>query len=213
MEYSQLVKGFPKEPTFPELPIDLLRAIVLSHKTNDHPEYTIGNVDFNVFKGYWGTAVSFQGTQGSADLFDDLQIWKTDWYGHRVHDGFAEQAQQVKEFMDQLDYDVLIGHSLGGAIAQLYAWRDKKPAVTFGSPRVGDRKFAKAVTPYVVRVHSRGDKIAYLPPWWLNYRHSSGRVIRVGKNDHQWWELWKFFYNNNHWTEDYLEGIKDYFDL
>lgn len=194
----------------PRTSLTLLEAIEIAHETDVQAEYSVGDVQFNIRKGHWGTALAFQGTQSCADVLDNFQIWKEDWYSYRVHSGFAEQAREVEKRVSEIDYDILIGHSLGGAIAQLLAVKDKKLAVTFGAPRVGNRAFAKAVRPYHIRVHSRGDRVSYLPPWWLGYCHGDFKFVKVGKSRTAGWNFWKFWEIKDHDTDDYLQGIREY---
>lgn len=69
---------------------------------------------------------------------------------------------------------VLLGHSFGGAIAQLLlsVWGPQAGggglAVVYGSPRVGDADFAASLGSNVVRIEDTQDPIVCLPPaTWL----------------------------------------------
>ncbi len=118
--------------------------------------------------------VAFRGTVPTdvMDVLTDISIipQKTYWRSgvFEIHKGFWDSEQAFEKFMPQLwitsekkslqeviedkNYQFLItGHSLGGAIATIFAARlvdlgvDPKNIVvyTFGAPAVGDRRFAK----------------------------------------------------------------------
>jgi pimeloyl-ACP methyl ester carboxylesterase len=65
---------------------------------------------------------------------------------------------------------VLMGHSLGGALAQVIAYWYRIAAtlgmavLTMGAPRVGDPDFAAAVGPFVSRLEAANDPIPTIPP-------------------------------------------------
>lgn len=128
-----------------------------------------------------GTAwIAFRGTQPDSlqDLATDARAWPRDWPGGgRVHAGFARAwlgkddeglAGQVARWMGGRSCERIVatGHSLGGALATLLAGADERvELVTFGSPRIGDRAFAKRFVGRPVRryVECR-DLIARVPP-------------------------------------------------
>ena len=100
--------------------------------------------------------IIFRGTEPSklADILADLDIRKKrakkdDGY---VHAGFQESLDDVWSdiliFISKYKHEkiYLSGHSLGAALATLAAARLEKCAAlyTFGSPRVGGRKFVNA---------------------------------------------------------------------
>jgi pimeloyl-ACP methyl ester carboxylesterase len=124
----------------------------------------------------------------------------------RVHSGFwsmysSFQVRAISEIQANIaKYDVqdlvLVGHSMGGALAYFLAIDLLKmpskstPLVTvlsFGCPRVGDQKFvdywnqtkaeylsehgANSLREFAVRGHNDG--VPALPPLWMGYRHLS----------------------------------------
>ena len=98
--------------------------------------------------------ICFRGTEPTelSDLLADLRAWpKRAQEKGRVHSGFANALNlvysEIVEYLDaqQFDDDCRItctGHSLGAALATIMASRlDANELYTFGSPRVGDRRF------------------------------------------------------------------------
>ena len=76
------------------------------------------------------------------------------------------------------DFELLLcGHSLGGSIAQIAACRiskdelflrEKIQLITFGMPKIGNKKHAEAVNALVprnLRVVNQWDLVRFLPPW------------------------------------------------
>lgn len=108
----------------------------------------------------------------------------------KLHSTFASQAQAVHDLIDSRVSPllptrtlVLMGHSRGGAVAQILAawWGPQAQSTvcyTFGSPRAGDFAFADAVNSYVVRYETLSDGICIIPfsqpdprefPWYRRW--------------------------------------------
>jgi triacylglycerol lipase len=76
------------------------------------------------------------------------------------------------------------GHSLGGAMAAICAGRCKLSHIrsnprglyTFGSPRIGSRRYVNYVEIEAYRWVNNNDIVARLPPAWLGYRHKGQEV-------------------------------------
>jgi pimeloyl-ACP methyl ester carboxylesterase len=114
------------------------------------------------------------------DLVTDARFWPVRWDGPgRVHLGFCNAyyalRQQVDAWLAGLERRgglVVTGHSLGAAMATLMAalWPGST-LVTFGSPRVGGRTFAKAFEGRDVRRYvDCSDFVSRVPPP-IFYRH------------------------------------------
>jgi hypothetical protein len=149
--------------------------------------------------------VAFRGTT-------DLRNWLTDldcaWDledGCRVHRGFARALDSVQ---GQITEEILArrgdgkriwltGHSLGGALAMLYAWRFFNARLeapfagiyTFGQPRVGNAAFRDIYnfTHELFRGTFRvvhGDDVVPRMPWLLGkFRHARHEVFCTEGNE------------------------------
>jgi len=147
----------------------------------DHATFAFGTVNARD-----GTAlVAFRGTQPDEirHLVTNLQAQQADWgeSGGRVHAGFAKAARsvlpQVRDWLGrearQHSRLILVGHSLGAALATLAA-SVLRPAllVTLGSPRVGDADFVAALADlHVMRIVDGCDVVTQLPPALSFYAH------------------------------------------
>ncbi|KAJ3491725.1 hypothetical protein NLI96_g519 [Meripilus lineatus] len=89
---------------------------------------------------------------------------------------------------------VLVGHSLGGALAELGALymslnlpsHIRIKAVTFGTPRVGNQAFASYFDARVIdfsRVNNKKDFIPILPRLHLGFEHPRGEIHIVSPNN------------------------------
>lgn len=136
---------------------------------------------------FWGGEfryVLFPGTETIQDWMTDLKIRKCPWSFGQVHRGFQEAfgsvATEITAMLPENSEVVIAGHSLGGALATLFAsalhgFRRVHAVYTFGSPRVGNRAFARhyndALAERSFRIVNAGDPVPRLP-WMLGtYRH------------------------------------------
>ena len=126
-------------------------------------------------------AVVFTGTEldeGSQDFWTDLNFWPgRSGQGGVVHKGFKKAFDSIWDKLEIVLNDIsdrpiwITGHSLGGAFAIHAASRFKaNGCYTFGTPRVGSKKFNNTILTPVYRVAKNNDIITRLPPPPI-YRH------------------------------------------
>ena len=140
--------------------------------------------------------IAFRGTEPNEwnDIKADLNASKAlaETVG-RVHRGFKKE---VDDLWPQLE-KVLVanklnlakklwftGHSLGGAMASICAGRcllshiDTQPEQvhTFGSPRVGTKRYINHVKVDYFRWVNNNDIVTRSPPTWLGYRHAGQEI-------------------------------------
>lgn len=166
--------------------------------------------DVQFYTLHYDTELVFaiRGSESSSDFMDDLFCWTeafqdTDVPGCRVHSGFLKQYRAMRFAVMSAVYKmmwkcqgdglkpksvVFTGHSLGGALATLCATAVKSEcpqlhvsAYTFGSPRVGNKAFAKAfeAVDLSVRCVNGSDLVSYGPNW--GYEHVKGLKL-IGQN-------------------------------
>lgn len=118
--------------------------------------------------------ISFTGTEpdgGSKDFIVDLDFLPLkSGRGGLVHGGFKKAFDSIwnrlQELMNEIDVNSvwITGHSLGGALAthcanRMYA----NGCYTFGSPRVGSKKFNKSILTPIYRVAKSNDIVTRVP--------------------------------------------------
>ena len=163
----------------------------------------------------------FRGSKIINDFIHDLEITKIKLdNGIHVHRGFYEQLHEhnnfifICNFINNLiinkKYELIItGHSLGGALATLFAYEYNKintnldiKVISFASPRVGDKKWKKSFNSklYHLRVTNNHDPIPFSPSYF--YYHTGYNIILNKDNSY-------FPYYNiiDHQCDKYLEGI------
>ena len=125
------------------------------------------------------TLVSFRGTDTDdfLDLFADVKFRSKKYDYGTVHRGFDGHLDKIWDLIVRSLKGkklIITGHSLGGALATLFAFRMElkqpgivKSLVTFGAPRVGGKKFAsmadKILGAKALRVVNNNDLIPRLP--------------------------------------------------
>jgi hypothetical protein len=167
---------------------------VVGTEIHDKATNTNGYVAYNTRLNT--IVVGFRGTSDSSGWGQNLKFGKSDYNelgsGVAVHTGFLENFRvardkvraQVAQYRQQhSDATISVtGHSLGAAIATLIAQdvARQNPTVpvklvTFGSPRVGNDAFAKAVNRLsnlkATRFSNANDAIVHLPPKLFSYKH------------------------------------------
>lgn len=138
--------------------------------------------------------IVFRGTSSKQDMLTDIDFiqdkTKIKDEDCRIHNGFLSAYDSIKlklcclPFEKWDDYQIFIcGHSLGGALATVCAayLPTTSPIflITFGSPRVGDKRFVnivnKKVKQYYRFIHGY-DIVTTIPK--INYKHA-GTEIRL----------------------------------
>ncbi len=112
----------------------------------------------------------------------------------RVHRGFKTEVDdlwpRLEESLMANDKTLwFTGHSLGGAMATICAGRchlshiESMPEEvhTFGSPRVGNRRYVNHVNLKHYRWVNNNDIVTRVPPPWMGYRHT-GRQMYLNAN-------------------------------
>lgn len=137
--------------------------------------------------------ITFRGTASTQDWLVDAKIarcdiaerFNDDNMAGTVHVGFVDlymsmctqivnQINVLLERYGHIEYLILTGHSLGAAIATVAAYhiscwsmgRIKVCLVTFGSPRVGDNRYAASFATkniYAIRVANSKDGVTAIP--------------------------------------------------
>jgi len=103
----------------------------------------------------------------------------------RVHKGFNDEVNDLWPRLEEALRDNqktlwFTGHSLGGAMATICAGRcylseiEAMPYAlyTYGSPRVGDKRFVNFVQLNHTRWVNNNDIVTRVPPAWMGYRHA-----------------------------------------
>jgi len=106
-----------------------------------------------------------------------------------VHRGFKREVDDLWPRLEQALVNNtrtlwFTGHSLGGAMAAICAGRcrlsyirsNPRALFTFGSPRVGNRRYVNYVQIESYRWVNNNDIVARVPPAWLGYRHKGQEV-------------------------------------
>jgi len=111
----------------------------------------------------------------------------------KVHSGFNREVDDLWPMLEDALQDNeqpvwFCGHSLGGAMATICAYRCKQSSIssnpqelhTFGSPRVGCRRYIRQTHLEHYRWVHNNDIVTRVPPTWLGYRHG-GREIYLDR--------------------------------
>jgi len=116
----------------------------------------------------------------------------------RVHRGFKREVDDIwpeleESLRDEDRYVWFCGHSLGGAMAQICAGRCQlsdiaavpTEVVTFGSPRVGTKRYIQHAKVRHLRWVNNNDIVTRVPPTWFRYRHNGTRMYLNSKGEHK----------------------------
>lgn len=155
--------------------------------------------------------ICFRGTDSSADWLADASASKTKDKEWMVHTGFLRTLLIVEESVlaslwkcfERGKRVLVTGHSLGGAMAVLFASRLKVSdvVVTFGCPRVGDKTFSRVFNwmykDRSLRFVNNNDAVTRVPFKFMGFSHVWRQQYfdRKGKLhvDYRPGRFWKFF--------------------
>ena len=136
--------------------------------------------------------IAFRGTEPNEwnDIKADMDATKAlaETVGH-VHRGFKKEVDDVWPLLEKMLISHkqnlvknlwFTGHSLGGAMASICAGRcllshiDTRPEQvhTFGSPRVGTKRYINHAKVDYYRWVNNNDIVTRTPPAWFGYRHA-----------------------------------------
>ena len=188
--------------------------------------------------------VVWRGSESKKDFQNDASIDKVPFIndGEKVHIGFKYCWESVVgDTYDAIDTaienlqgettDIVVcGHSLGGAVATLYAHSIKKhyphyniKCVTIGSPRVGNKRFKDNYDSYEIdtlRVVHNNDLVTHTP--YIGFQHvnyqlrldTDGNVLKRDKSlDALWLYLKAIFSGKNikdHMGDGYMEALQNW---
>lgn len=114
----------------------------------------------------------------------------------KVHRGFKREVDDLWPYLEEALQENKLplwftGHSLGGAMAKISASRcalshiktEPEALYTYGSPRVGNRKYVNYVRVPHFRWVNNNDIVTRIPPPWLGYKHSGTELYlnRMGE--------------------------------
>jgi len=180
--------------------------------------------------------ITGQGSTTVTDCLIDIQFWRTRvpyLKNLLVHSGFVKSYDSIRNEIHKLIQDIIetqniteiicCGHSLFGAISTICALDIKMNynlptyCVTFGSPRVGSKKFAKLFNEIIdksYRCVRLKDPISFTPMPGL-YKHVSGGIHFAGNLHDALLNFKVPLYNpygckvQDHSIEDYLYFIHE----
>ena len=188
--------------------------------------------------------VVWRGSESKKDFQNDASIDKVPFIndGEKVHIGFKYCWESVVgDTYDAIDTaienlqgettDIVVcGHSLGGAVATLYAHSIKKhyphyniKCVTIGSPRVGNKTFKDNYDSYEIdtlRVVHNNDLVTHTP--YIGFQHvnyqlrldTDGNVLKRDKSlDALWLYLKAIFSAKNikdHMGDGYMKALQNW---
>jgi triacylglycerol lipase len=106
-----------------------------------------------------------------------------------VHSGFNREVDDLWPVLEDLLRGSrqpvwFCGHSLGGAMATICAYRCTNSSVTrnpqelytFGSPRVGCKRYIRHANVTHFRWVHNNDMVTRVPPVWMGYRHCGNEI-------------------------------------
>lgn len=169
--------------------------------------------------------LAFRGTEPTelSDVLADLNAIPRGAMTHGlVHSGFRNEADKIWDALKahQVGHHgkrfYITGHSLGGAMATIATSRFEEftkvdQLTTFGSPRVGTRKFVKHIETKHMRFVNNNDLVTKVPLALMGYKHHGtlqyinfyGNIRKLTP-----WQMIKDRWRG--WKSGLLDGAKDH---
>lgn len=158
-----------------------MRAVIVTHAGSNFKALNSWLTDFNFDREEAGKELHNTGGKRAMVHEGFYKLWK------RTNTRIVLEVQKV---LDQSKYTkvICIGHSLGGALAQMDAvfLRNKLPTrikveyVGFGVPRVGDGRWADVVEKRLgnsqVHITNADDIVPHTPPSKAGYRQTGNEI-------------------------------------
>lgn len=167
----------------------------------------------------------FRGTEPDelSDVLADLNAIPRGAMTHGlVHSGFRNELDKlwnqirlhrVKHTKKKL---YITGHSLGAAMATIACSRfeeieDVEHLTTFGSPRVGTRRFVKNIRTKHTRVVNNNDLVTRVPLWIMGYKHHGDLTYINFYGNIRTLTFWQAVKDKwRGWRSGLLDGVKDH---
>lgn len=188
--------------------------------------------------------ITWRGSESKKDFQNDASIDKVPFIneGEKVHIGFKSAWESVLEdtynaidnalenLQEEATNIVVTGHSLGGAIATLYAYSIKKhypnynvSSTTIGSPRVGNKIFKENYDNSSIdtlRIVHNNDLVTHTPYikfYHVNYQlrlDNNGNELKRDKSLKSFWLYVKSIFSGknikDHMGDGYLKALENW---
>ena len=176
--------------------------------------------------------IAFRGTEPKemSDVKADLNAIQRQGMHNTgdVHSGFQGE---IKKVWDDLNFTIadiqdrkihITGHSLGGAMATICAKRLEEEGIhphclyTYGSPRVGDKKWVKTLDVRHYRFQNNNDVVCKVPFWMMGYRHHGNNIYISYNGKVAKMTIWRRFLDSllgrmRAWSKlQFFDGIFDH---
>ena len=169
--------------------------------------------------------LAFRGTEPDelSDVLADLNAIPRDamTQGY-VHSGFRGECDKIWrevsycQHRHQAKKFYVTGHSLGAAIATIATSRFEEytqveQLTTFGSPRVGTRKFVKNIATPHKRFVNNNDIVTKVPLWLMGYKHHGVLQYINFYGNIRKLTLWQMVKDKwRGWRSGLLDGVVDH---
>ena len=171
--------------------------------------------------------LAFRGTEPTemSDVKADLKAWKSkSKTDGKVHDVFYDEIikvwAEIRPLIKKGKPLYICGHSLGGAMATIAASRLEKECTalyTYGSPRVGNKRFVDNLTVTHYRWRNNNDLVPAVPLWIMGFRHHGIYCyLNHYGNKRDGLSKWQRFIDwcRGHWAAiknlEFFDGVRDH---